>query len=119
VRRGDTFLGGREAHGQHHLWRIINQPSHHNNVALIVNVSTLCPGAETTCILAPGEQPFIKHPSYVRYSGAREVTVAQLTAALKKGLLKPHQPASTALLEKIRAGARVSPHLPAKLRALL
>jgi hypothetical protein len=119
MKQGDAFLGGGQLHGEDHLWFIINKPEDHCGVALIVNLTTLRPGAETTCVLSPGEHPFIKHNSYIRYSGAREASVSELQNAVKRGLLKPHQAASPALLEKIRAGARASPRLPQKLRALL
>ncbi len=119
MKQGDTFLGGEEVHGEDHLWLIINDPSAHADVALIVNVSTLRPNAETTCIVQPGEHPFIKNDSYVRYRSARGVKVADLAGAVKRGLLKPHQAASKAFLEKVRAGAKVSPLLAGELRALL
>jgi hypothetical protein len=119
VKQGDTFLGGGEVHGAHHLWLILNEPLAHHNEALIVNVSTLRLDAETTCIISPGEHPFLKHDSYVRYASARRAKVADLAAALRKGLLQPHQPASAALLAKVRAGAQASPHLAVELRALL
>ena len=45
--------------------------------------------------------------------------VADLAEAVKEGLLKPHQPADKALLEKARAGAKASPLLAGELRALL
>jgi hypothetical protein len=72
-------------------------------------VSTLRPKAETTCIILAGEHPFIKHNSYVHYGGARKVRAADLAEAVKKRLLKPHQAASHAFLEKVRAGAKASP----------
>ena len=119
MRQGDTFLGGGEVHGEDHLWLIINDPSAHAGVALIVNVSTLRPNAETTCIVHPGEHPFLRHDSYIRYGSGRGVKVADLVEAVKRGLLKPHQAASKALLEKARAGAKASPLLGGELRALL
>ena len=119
MKQGDTFLGGGEVHGEDHLWLIINDPPAHAGAAVIVNVSTLRPNAETTCIVQPGEHPFIKHDSYVRYGSARGVNVADLAEAVKKGLLRPHQAAGKALLEKARAGAKASPFLAAEFRALL
>lgn len=118
MKQGDTFLGGGEVHGENHLWLIINDPPGHAGVALIVNVSTLRPNAETACIVQPGEHPFIRHDSYVRYGSARKVKVADLAEAVRKGLLKPHQAASNAFLEKVRAGAKASPLLAGELRAL-
>lgn len=119
MKPGDTFLGGGEVHGSHHLWVVMNDPAAHGGEAVIVNVSTQRLGAETTCVLGKGEHPFIEHDSYVRYQSARKVSVKNLEAAVKAGLLKPRTAASTALLAKIQAGAQASPLLPLELRALL
>jgi hypothetical protein len=119
MKLGDSFLGGGEVHGAHHLWLVINDPSAHAGVALIVNVSTLRPDAETTCLVHRGEHPFIRHDSYARYLGARSANAGDLDRLVKIGRLKPHQAASEMLLEKLRAGAKASPHLAEELRALL
>ena len=119
MKAGDTFLGGGEVHGKDHLWLVINDPAAHAGVALIVNISTLRPDAETTCLVRRGEQTFLRDDSYVRYGGARKAEVTDLAEAVKKGLLKPHQPASRIFLEKVRAGAKASPLLAQELRALL
>jgi len=119
MKPGDTFLGGGEVHGENHLWLVINDPSAHAGVALIVNVSTLRPNAETTCLVRRGEHPFIQHDSYVRYGSARQANVVDLEKLVKAGRLKPHQIASKVLLEKVRAGATASPLLVEELRALL
>jgi hypothetical protein len=119
MKQGDTFLGGSQVHGEDHLWLLSSDPSVHSGFALIVNVSTLRPNAETTCIVQAGDHSFIKHDSYVRYASARKVKTADLAEAVKKGLLKPHQAASKAFLAKVRAGAKASPFLALELRALL
>lgn len=119
MKPGDTFLGGGEVHGTHHLWVVVNDPAAHGGEAVIVNVSTLRPGAETTCALSKGEHPFIQRDSYVRYQSARKVSVKNLQAAVKNGLLKSRTAASAALLAKIQAGAQASPLLPLELRGLL
>src|ERR1051326_4869644 len=119
MKLGDAFLGGGEVHGEDHLWFVINDPSAHGDVALIVNVSTVRPNAETTCLLQRGEHPFIQHDSYVRYGSARGTNAADLDRLVKSRRLKPHQATSKMLLEKIRAGAKASPLLAEELRALL
>ena len=43
------------------MWIVINDPQTHDGQALIVNVSTLRPGAETTCMVRAGEHKFIRH----------------------------------------------------------
>ena len=119
MKQGDTFLGGSQVHGEDHLWLIVNDPSAHSGFVLIVNVSTLRPNAETTCLVQVGDHPFIMHDSYVRYGSARKVKATDLAEAVKKGLLRPQQPASKDLLAKIRAGAKASPFLAPELQALL
>lgn len=119
VAQGDTFLGGADLHGDDHLWIIINDPNAHKGIALIVNISTLRPGAETTSIVKPGEHAFIKHDSYVRYLSARSARVSDIATAIKAGKLKTHQAASPALLAKLCAGAQASNMLPMELKGLL
>jgi hypothetical protein len=70
VAQGETFLGGGEVHGKDHLWIVINDPQAKNEVVLIVNVSKLRPGAETTCVLRKGEHPFLseKEGSYACFA---------------------------------------------------
>lgn len=119
VAQGDTFLGGAEIHGTDHLWIVINDPQAHGATALIVNISELRPGAETTCVVGIGEHPFVKKASYVRYMSARGPAAANITAAIKAGKLRPHQPASPVLVAKLRAGARASTMLAAELKAVL
>ena len=119
MKPGDTFLGGGEMHGTHHLWIVINDPAARGGEAVIVNVSTLRPDAETTCVLAKGEHAFIRHESYVRYQSARKVRLSDLQRAVKAGLLQPHVAVKAPVLAKILAGAKASPLLAVELRALL
>jgi len=119
VNLGDTFLGGSEVHGEDHLWIVINDPQAHDGLALMVNVSTLRPDAERTCILQSGEHPFILHDSHVRFMSARGPKTSDLAKLFKAGKLKPHESASQNLLAKIRAAAAASPMLATELKALL
>lgn len=119
IAQGDTFLGGAELHGEDHLWVVINDPQAHNGTALIVNISTLREGAETTCILKQGEHPFIKHDSYVRYMSAQNPSAEIIEKAINLGKLKSREPASPALLAQLRTGAQASTMLPSGLKALL
>lgn len=116
---GDTYLGGAAVHGEDHLWIVINEPAKHGHAALVVNISTLRAEAETTCVLQRGEHVFIRHESYVRYQSARAVKTSDFARLPQAGYFKPHQPASVALLDKLRAGALASPFLATELKALL
>ena len=119
MKPGDTFIGGGEIHGTDHLWLVLNDPAAHGGTVLLVNLSTLRPDAETTCLLRPGEHGFITRDSYVRYRSARAAKTADLEKLVKAGRLKLHRAASKELLEKVRAGANASPQLAAELKSLL
>jgi hypothetical protein len=119
MKQGDTFLGGGEIHGADHLWLVLNDPVAHEGTALLVNLSTLRPDAETTCILRSGEHEFITRDSYVRYRSARAAKTSDLEKLVRAGRLKLHRSASKELLEKVRAGAKASPQLALELKALL
>jgi hypothetical protein len=116
---GDAFLAGEQVHGTHHLWLIINDPAAHQNTALFVNITTLSAIAELTCVLKPGEHPFVKHDSWIRFASAKTAAVAELDTLESKGLILRQPAASSALIQKIRAGAATSPLLPQKFLCLL
>lgn len=117
--QGDTFLAGEQVHGSHHLWIIINDPAAHNDTALFVNVTTLSPLAELTCVLNAGDHPFITHGSWNRFASAKSALVKELDTLESKDLIVRQAPASAALVQRIRAGAQASPMLPQKFSALL
>jgi len=119
VALGDTFLGGEEVHGEHHLWIVINDPAAHGGIAVFVNITSLWEDAEITCILTHGEHPFVRHDSYVRYRSARQAKASDLAKLINSGKLKAQQPGKPALLAKIRAGAKASMMLTTELKALL
>jgi CTP:molybdopterin cytidylyltransferase MocA len=119
VNLGDTFLGGSEVHGEDHLWIVINDPAAHGNSALIVNISTLRPRADTSCLLHRGDHPFIRHDSYVRFGSARAVSCQDVGHLFAARRLRPHQSASATLVARIRAAALASTKFPPELCALL
>jgi hypothetical protein len=119
VALGDTFLGAREVHGADHLWIIINDPAAHDDLALIVNLSSMRLRADTTCVLRRGDHPFIRHDSYVRFRSAKQAHVEDLETLIAAGRLRPQQPADAALVARIRAAAIASPEFPKDLLRLL
>ena len=116
---GDTFLGGEQVHGSHHLWIVINDPGQHSDTALFVNVTTLTGVSEKTCVLQPGEHSFIQHESCIRFASARSALATELDTLEARGLITRKQAASPALVAKVRASARASLFLPQKFLGLL
>jgi len=116
---GDAFLGGAEDHGDDHLWVIINDPQAHDGIAVFVNISTVRGKVDSTCFLRRGDHPFIRRDSYVRFRSAKKALVEELDVLIKAHRLRPHQPATAAVVARIRAAAAVAPEFPGDLRALL
>jgi hypothetical protein len=117
---GDTFYGGGEIHPDNHLWVVINDPTQHQGEALFVNITTLKGSfAEPTCILQAGEHPFVHHPSYIRFGGAKTAQVSQLNRAESMNLIKRQPPVSAMLLQRIQQAALISPRLNQTYKALL
>ena len=104
-----------------HLWVIIAEPSDDPQSVLIVNISTLRGAVtdDTTCILEAGEHPFIHKRSFVAYRFARKPKREELLKLLDRNLLYLQDPVVSAVLERIRNGAKNSPNLPIKYRPLL
>ncbi|MBI1852912.1 MAG: hypothetical protein HYR85_21435 [Planctomycetes bacterium] len=102
------------------MWFVISDPAQDADHVLIVNLTTLrdAPLIDE-CILDRGDHPFIRHPSRIAFARARVTTVAELEAAIAKGLLKPHADTSGALLERIVAAALVDPELSNEKKDLL
>jgi hypothetical protein len=116
MRVGETFRFT-DADVDDHLWIVISDPTAEEVV--IVSLSTRRFGADSSCVLSPGDHPFVRHPTYVAYAFARRVATERLTAALASGDLLPDAPALSELLQRIWDGADVSRMLPLKCKALL
>ena len=93
-----------------HIHFVISEKNSEGN-SLVVNASTYrgMRSEDTTCILQPGEHPFIKAVSYIPYQYAREMSWKDIQ---KKN---PVEDVSADLYEKLRDGARRSDFFPRKL----
>ena len=110
ARSGDRFLltGGRIP--APHLWVILWGPAGPADAYLAVMLTTLRPHSDRTCILNPGDHPFVRHPTSVAYRDALRWTDERLTQLVASGVAKPRQPLSDQVLERIRAGFFASMH---------
>ncbi|MBM3334646.1 hypothetical protein FJY63_08295 [Candidatus Sumerlaeota bacterium] len=109
MRIGDTFLGPLPQ--QPHLWIVITTPNDRGEVAIVNFTSTIC---DKTCQVAPGEHPFVKKPTVVRYQDARLALVSDLRKGCERGLLSLRTPVDSNLLRRIQQGALQSPFTPGK-----
>jgi len=67
---------------------------------------------DPTCVLAPGDHPFIKHPSFVFYSKADQKASAHITRMVELCYFVPKDDVSEELINKIRDGIQVSEFSP-------
>ena len=97
---GDTFRYGRATH----LWVVVSNPRVDPGRVVVVNMST-DRGVDRSCILSPGDHPFVEHPTCMRYDMARIVTDADLERHVSSNAIRLQEPVSKAVLERIRQGA--------------
>jgi hypothetical protein len=109
----------------HHLFVVLCDPvllagyGPHLQVVL-VNLSSIRAGIphDATCVVQPGEHPFVVQPSYVVYSGMRIYKATELAGYVARGLFAPHHSMSPVVLQRIQAGRLTSPRTTQEFRLL-
>ena len=105
---GDTFLspspGSRDAQ---HLWIVITSSNVQGKCA-IVNVTSYDPNDDRSCVLQPGDHPFVRHPSVVRYQGATIADAGLIERAIREGVVKARGAVSPDVLRRVQEGALLS-----------
>ena len=85
---------------------------------LLVPIETQVPRCETTCTLAAGDHPFIKHASFIGYKHCRIEEHAHVINCLKTGVYKiKYPPIGTELLSRIQRGYSQSNRVPRYIKA--
>ena len=112
IRLGSTILSN-------HLYVVISDPAKHDGKCVIVNVTTQRAISDTTCVLQPGEHPFLKHNSVINYEDAIKTSAAAIEMSLKKGLVCSHSDMPSKVLERIIAGAKNGDSFPVRLKKYL
>ncbi|MHC5055762.1 MAG: hypothetical protein ACYTKD_13715 [Planctomycetota bacterium] len=103
-----------------HLFFVLSDPSVDREHVLVVPVMAWdADYKESTCLVDPGEHPFIKHTSYVNYGCAELAPADLIEERLVSGEFRTREPASPELLEKIRRGAEQSDFLELGYRDIL
>ena len=112
VGAGDTLLfpGGDVA--SPHLWVILWGPCGPADAVLMVMLTTLRPHSDRSCILIPGDHPFVRHDTAVAYGNVRRYTAAALDAVIADGTAKRRAPLTAEVLARLRAGFFASTRTP-------
>lgn len=106
---GDTFLVAEPGTSYDwHLWMVVSDPSIDSKRVLIVNLTSWCEDKDHSCVLGPGDHPYVRHRSCVNYGGAKVVSAAEIERLLEAGRLASHTPISSELLTRIRQAVPAS-----------
>jgi len=121
LRAGDVFINSRSGSIPSHLWFILSDPGEDPEHVLIVNATSAFQGrdVDSSCILKPGDHPFIRHESYIFYDGARQTAARKLKEGFETEILRFQESASDQLLLRVRTGLMQSPHAEERHKALL
>jgi hypothetical protein len=85
-----------------HLWIVVSDPGADSENVLICNITTWTATKDQSCILQPGDHPFITHKSCINYGDSRVTTLQKLIDARDGGALTLQDPLDPAILKRIR-----------------
>ncbi|MBU6430237.1 MAG: hypothetical protein KGR26_14575, partial [Cyanobacteria bacterium REEB65] len=84
---------------------------------VIANITTLREDSpDQTCIVNPGDHPWVQRPSLVFYQGSRLLAVANMTGWFNRNVYRREPDASDGLMARIRRGALDSEATPEEVR---
>lgn len=101
-----------------HLFILLNDPHGHEQLVLIVSVSSIKPNVrhDQTCLLHPGDHPFIRTPSFVRYASARIEPVSKIKKGVDQGVFVQRDPIDGGIFARICNGVAASAFTPRELK---
>lgn len=124
VRRATLLIPSGPAHDldRNHLFIILTDPvadpvNGGKDSHLLTSISTLNTALphDPTCILHPGDHPFVNRDSYVSYRDSRIVETAKIIKGVETGVFFPKALMDGGLVDKICAGLSASHHTPEKI----
>lgn len=107
---GDTYL--KPSGPANHLFIVLFDPFKHveagyGDFLYVASVNITSIGVvkfDSTCILNPGDHPFIVKPSYVNYRMMESERFSVVKGRIESGEYRLHQPLSKVILEKVVSG---------------
>ncbi|MFV1922959.1 MAG: hypothetical protein ACMZ63_10175 [Methylotenera sp.] len=106
-----------------HLFVLLTNPTKYptaqdQELTLLVNISSVrkFKPHDNTCLLYPGDHPFIRHDSYVNYHFARIEETRKLINGCKKGLFINSDPFDSDICARICNGLLNSRHTTLKIK---
>jgi len=110
---GDTFiLTLQQTRGTPHLWVLLWGPAGAADAFLAVYLTTLRSHSDRTCILVPGDHPFIRRETAVAYHETMRITSERLVRAIHDGNASAREPVDARVLQAMREGFFASQGTP-------
>lgn len=103
IEPGETLL---KQDPRNHLWIVLSTESADGRIAM-ANLTTHRPGRadHQNCLtVRPGEHPYVRHDSCIRFQEAKLALLAELEDARLHDRLPQHEPCSAELLLRIQKG---------------
>ncbi len=116
VNLGLTFEW-RDSSGKEHLYVVISKPENH--AVLVVNITTQNRFSDTSCILQPGDHPFIRHESCIAWGRAGLWQCGCVISELDNNNAVRRADMPHPAMQKIWDGAELSKNLADKHKVLL
>lgn len=119
VSKGDAFQASGPNVDVAHLWIVISDPNEGGNVVCVNFTSLSEDEVDESCILDPGDHPFIKRRTVVKYGLANWWAADKIAAAIASGQFSAHPPVRPEILQRIREGGLNSLYLNRSMKAAL
>lgn len=99
---GETFRG---FDFENHLWIVVSNEVTGGKIAVANVTSYRGSSSDSTCLIHPGEHPFVRHVTCVVYRPAYLADIDPLRRASEQRTLQRHTPLSGELLLRVQQGA--------------
>ena len=103
---------------QPHLWFVASTPTENGEVVLFM-LSTRRSGADLSCIIQPGEHPWLTRETVVVYRLGEIQTVNWICKLVENGFAKIKDAMPPALLQRAQQAALESKYTPRRIQKLI
>ena len=93
-------------------------PGYGSTSCLLLNITSVVPKCDETCVLDVGAHPFVTGRSFVGYRWAKVERAAELERRVADGVYRQHQPADIALVKRMVACMEDSPRTSGEMRKI-
>lgn len=125
-RKGESMLIPSGPGTKMHLFAILLDPITVDSYGsqpqvLLASVESIKPGiiVDDSCLLGPGDHPFIEHDSFVNYRHTRLEAAQHIEARINDGVFVLKEPCSPELIRRIIQGAMQSRRISREFKKIL